>query len=244
MRLQTRLQHSRGARRASVIAQRSCSKPSSQQVDQRLARLIPGVTPPRALPMIAACLQLRPPGPQLAPQAPQRGPPPVYAHCEALAARRASSRTASSSGRGASASVVRCTAAAERLSADGRAQAADALQRARRPHQKTYDVVALVSARWEAWSPAAAHPVWLTQAACCVPARSAIVAGRRPAPRPGQHPPCCIARLPSPLPQSNLCLDIVVEVPQLPPADEASRRELLRTLTASPPPQQQWEVGG
>ncbi len=42
---------------------------------------------------------------------------------------------------------------------------------------------------------------------------------------------------------SNLCLDIVVEVPQLPPADEPSRRALLQQLTAQPPPQDQWEVG-
>lgn len=43
---------------------------------------------------------------------------------------------------------------------------------------------------------------------------------------------------------SNLCLDIVVEVPQLPPADEPARRALLQQLTAQPPPQNQWEVGG
>ena len=42
---------------------------------------------------------------------------------------------------------------------------------------------------------------------------------------------------------SNLCLDIVVEVPQLPPADEPARRALLQQLTAHPPPQNQWEVG-
>ena len=43
---------------------------------------------------------------------------------------------------------------------------------------------------------------------------------------------------------SNLCLDIVVAVDALPPADEASRRQLLAQLTAEPPPQEQWEVGG
>lgn len=42
---------------------------------------------------------------------------------------------------------------------------------------------------------------------------------------------------------SNLCVDIVVQVDALPPTDEASRRALLQRLTASPPPQRQWEVG-
>lgn len=43
---------------------------------------------------------------------------------------------------------------------------------------------------------------------------------------------------------SNLCVDIVVQVDQLPPADEPSRRALLQQLTAQPPPVEQWEVGG
>lgn len=43
---------------------------------------------------------------------------------------------------------------------------------------------------------------------------------------------------------SNLCVDIVVEVEQLPPADADSRRALLQQLTAQPPPMEQWSVGG
>ncbi|GAB4820018.1 hypothetical protein N2152v2_007064 [Parachlorella kessleri] len=43
---------------------------------------------------------------------------------------------------------------------------------------------------------------------------------------------------------SNLCVDVVVQVPELPPAELAARRELLDTLTASPPPASSWEVGG
>lgn len=38
------------------------------------------------------------------------------------------------------------------------------------------------------------------------------------------------------------CVDIVVKVPELPPADDAYRWDLLRQLTAAPPPQEQWEV--
>ena len=43
---------------------------------------------------------------------------------------------------------------------------------------------------------------------------------------------------------SNLCVDIVHNVPELPPADAESRRRLLQQLTAAPPPIEQWEVGG
>lgn len=43
---------------------------------------------------------------------------------------------------------------------------------------------------------------------------------------------------------SNLCVDIVVKVDELPPADAESRQALLRQLTAQPPPVEQWEVGG
>ncbi|KAL4422697.1 hypothetical protein ABPG75_008894 [Micractinium tetrahymenae] len=43
---------------------------------------------------------------------------------------------------------------------------------------------------------------------------------------------------------SNLCVDIVVQVDELPPADTESRRALLQQLTAQPPPVEQWEVGG
>lgn len=53
----------------------------------------------------------------------------------------------------------------------------------------------------------------------------------------------CAATPPRSQALSNLCLDIVVEVPQLPPADEPARRALLQQLTAAPPPQEQWEVG-
>ena len=42
----------------------------------------------------------------------------------------------------------------------------------------------------------------------------------------------------------NLCLDIVVSVPELPSNSEDSRRQLLKTLTAAPPPKTAWEVGG
>ena len=42
----------------------------------------------------------------------------------------------------------------------------------------------------------------------------------------------------------NLCLDIVVSVPELPSSSEDSRRQLLKTLTAAPPPKTAWEVGG
>ena len=41
----------------------------------------------------------------------------------------------------------------------------------------------------------------------------------------------------------NLCLDIIVSVPELPPSSEGSRRKLLRELTAAPPPRSAWEVG-
>jgi sugar/nucleoside kinase (ribokinase family) len=43
---------------------------------------------------------------------------------------------------------------------------------------------------------------------------------------------------------SNLCLDIVVEVDQVPSQDAAIRKALLSSLTASPPPQSAWELGG
>ena len=43
---------------------------------------------------------------------------------------------------------------------------------------------------------------------------------------------------------SNLCVDIMVPVEELPPPDAASRKQLLRQLTAQPPPVEQWEVGG
>ena len=42
----------------------------------------------------------------------------------------------------------------------------------------------------------------------------------------------------------NLCLDIVVSVPELPPSSDESRRQLLKALTAAPPPKTAWEVGG
>lgn len=42
----------------------------------------------------------------------------------------------------------------------------------------------------------------------------------------------------------NLCLDIVIPVPALPPADAAVRRRLLDDLTRSPPDTSAWEVGG
>jgi len=43
---------------------------------------------------------------------------------------------------------------------------------------------------------------------------------------------------------SNLCVDIVVQTENLPPEDEASRKLLLEQLTANPPSQAAWEVGG
>lgn len=43
---------------------------------------------------------------------------------------------------------------------------------------------------------------------------------------------------------SNLCVDIVVNVDELPPHDLASRRQLLRQLTANSPGVEAWEVGG
>eukprot|EP00891_Asterochloris_glomerata_P001702 jgi/Astpho2/1702/fgenesh1_pg.00032_%23_41_t len=41
----------------------------------------------------------------------------------------------------------------------------------------------------------------------------------------------------------NLCVDIVLEVPELPSPDVDQRRLLLRQLTASAPPREVWEVG-
>jgi sugar/nucleoside kinase (ribokinase family) len=43
---------------------------------------------------------------------------------------------------------------------------------------------------------------------------------------------------------SNLCVDIVVPVAELPSADVEERRKLLGRLTAQPPPVESWEVGG
>ncbi|KAL4514183.1 hypothetical protein Ndes2437B_g04164 [Nannochloris sp. 'desiccata'] len=43
---------------------------------------------------------------------------------------------------------------------------------------------------------------------------------------------------------SNLCVDIVVQTSELPPADDSSRRQLLTNLTANPPDVSSWEVGG
>lgn len=43
---------------------------------------------------------------------------------------------------------------------------------------------------------------------------------------------------------SNLCVDIVVPVEELPPADTQARQQLLVQLTASPPSMDSWEVGG
>ncbi|CAG9464794.1 unnamed protein product [Pedinophyceae sp. YPF-701] len=43
---------------------------------------------------------------------------------------------------------------------------------------------------------------------------------------------------------SNLCVDIIQQVPVLPPGDEQARRKLLHDLTKNPPPLHQWEVGG
>ncbi|KAG2453003.1 hypothetical protein HYH02_002339 [Chlamydomonas schloesseri] len=42
----------------------------------------------------------------------------------------------------------------------------------------------------------------------------------------------------------NLCVDAVLPLPELPPPDRELRRQLLDTLTASPPPRSSWEVGG
>lgn len=43
---------------------------------------------------------------------------------------------------------------------------------------------------------------------------------------------------------SNLCVDIVVSMDELPEEDEALRKRVLNELLASPPPKSQWEVGG
>lgn len=43
---------------------------------------------------------------------------------------------------------------------------------------------------------------------------------------------------------SNLCVDVMVPVEELPPNDAEARRRLLQQLTAQPPPEEQWEVGG
>jgi hypothetical protein len=43
---------------------------------------------------------------------------------------------------------------------------------------------------------------------------------------------------------SNLCVDVMVPVEELPPGDTEARRRLLQQLTAQPPPMEQWEVGG
>lgn len=43
---------------------------------------------------------------------------------------------------------------------------------------------------------------------------------------------------------SNLCVDVVVPVEDLPPPDRFSRSALLEELTAQPPPIESWEVGG
>mmetsp|Transcript_2991 Transcript_2991/g.7381 ORF Transcript_2991/g.7381 Transcript_2991/m.7381 type:complete len:416 (-) Transcript_2991:319-1566(-) len=42
----------------------------------------------------------------------------------------------------------------------------------------------------------------------------------------------------------NLCVDVVVPVPELPPADTNARRQLLEKLTAAPADESAWEVGG
>ena len=42
----------------------------------------------------------------------------------------------------------------------------------------------------------------------------------------------------------NICLDVFVEVDVLPSSDPATRKQLLETLTRSPPSQESWEVGG
>ena len=43
---------------------------------------------------------------------------------------------------------------------------------------------------------------------------------------------------------SNVCVDIVIPVDELPPNDKAARQQLLQQLSADPPPQKQWELGG
>lgn len=42
----------------------------------------------------------------------------------------------------------------------------------------------------------------------------------------------------------NLCVDVVLQVPTLPDADVEARRQLLSSLSASPPDVSTWEVGG
>ena len=43
---------------------------------------------------------------------------------------------------------------------------------------------------------------------------------------------------------SSVCVDIVIPVDELPPNDRAARQQLLQQLSADPPPQTQWELGG
>ena len=43
---------------------------------------------------------------------------------------------------------------------------------------------------------------------------------------------------------SNLCVDVVVPMDQLPAKDPAIRASLLQSLTANPPSQDAWEIGG
>ncbi|GBF90155.1 sugar carbohydrate kinase [Raphidocelis subcapitata] len=43
---------------------------------------------------------------------------------------------------------------------------------------------------------------------------------------------------------SNLCVDVVIPVEQLPSPDAAAREALLRRLTAAPPGEASWELGG
>lgn len=43
---------------------------------------------------------------------------------------------------------------------------------------------------------------------------------------------------------SNLCVDIVLPVDDLPPPDASFRQQLLQQLTDHPPTKEQWELGG
>ncbi|KAL5219096.1 hypothetical protein ABZP36_019780 [Zizania latifolia] len=63
-------------------------------------------------------------------------------------------------------------------------------------------------------------------------------ARRRPPPEGGEGKETDLATL------GNLCVDVVLSVPQLPPAPREERKAYMERLAASPPDQKFWEAGG
>ncbi|KAG8073586.1 hypothetical protein GUJ93_ZPchr0006g40829 [Zizania palustris] len=61
---------------------------------------------------------------------------------------------------------------------------------------------------------------------------------RRPPPEGGEGKETDLATL------GNLCVDVVLSVPQLPPAPREERKAYMERLAASPPDQKFWEAGG